>query len=749
MITTQQRKDQINTKRHGASPAMTTPKKPRSLIKMLVTLTGFFILAQVLLLLINASTVRVFDAAVSSSLTRQILHSHIFISGLLHLLASQLLIYTLFIGLIWYLAVSIGELFSLRSTTSYLFGITLLFVSSTFVLCANYYFVPHSFFSNLMRDTLLSNPLADAPMRYALAVTGWLLLTVACLAASNFCFSISKKRHRLRHATVLLIIAIIVMVNTGSSPPITAGSIATAEKPNIIIIGIDAVRPDFVGFNNKSVTTTPHIDAFLQSGINFSTAYTALPRTFPSWTSILTGSYPKHTGARGNNTDFNEIVLDATLPKILRQAGYETIYSTDDTRFNNTNTLFGFDQVVTPPMGLNDFLLGTANDLPLSNLLITTPMGRLLFPYNYANHGAAITYAPRNYLQLLDETLARRAQKPLFIAVHFTVTHWPFYWFNDKLSITCGEGCRYQAGISEADKQVASFMEALQKNKLLDHAVVVLLSDHGTSMGLQGDRVTAAEHYQGDKAQIKKLTVTKYSRAPQNSLDFKNDYGIDTSYGYGGDVLSVKQYHALLAFKGYGVDIGKAHTVSDRTLLMDIAPTLLDLLNLPKLAHSDGLSLKPYFSESTDAHHPQSERPLFWESSFTLEEIEKQGISVEKVLAKTVKLYRMDPQSGLIFIKKDAEQGMGKNKQEAIIQGDWLLAQFPESARTEVIYTEPSQEGALHTRIEPRYMVLVNLKTGDWTLELDNAFARTAPLKSLREQLYAFYGAEIVPLPAL
>jgi arylsulfatase A-like enzyme len=727
---------------------MTTPRKPRSLLKMLVILTGFFILAQALLLVINASTFRVFDIAVSSSLTRQILHSHIFIFGLLRFIASQLLIYTLFVGLIWYLAVSIGELFSLRATATYLFGIALLFISAIFVLSANYYFVPHSFFSNFLRDALLPNSLADTPIRYALAVTGWWLLTVACLAVCNFCFSISKQRNRLRHVTVFLIVAILVVVNTGSSLPITSASVATAEKPNIIIIGIDAVRPDFVGFNNKSITNTPHIDALLQSGINFSEAYTPLPRTFPSWTSILTGSYPKHTGARGNNTDLSEIVLETTLPKTLRQAGYETIYSTDDTRFNNTNQLFGFDQIVTPPMGLNDFLLGTANDLPLSNLLITTPMGRLLFPYNYANHGTAITYAPHNYLQLLDETLARREQKPLFIAVHFTVTHWPFYWFNDKLTISCAEVCRYQAGISEADKQVANFMETLKKHQLLDHAIVVLLSDHGTSMGLQGDRITSPEHYQDDKAQIKKLTVMKYSSAPANSLDFQHDYGIDTSYGYGGDVLSLKQYHAIVAFKGYGVDIGKAHTASDRILLLDIAPTLLDLLHLPKLAHADGVSLKPYFNDAADTHHPEGKRPFFWESSFTLEEIEKQGISVEKVLAKTVKLYRMDPQSGLVFIKKEAEKGMEKNKQEAIVQGDWLLAQFPESARTEMIHSGAPGAAALHTRINPAYMVLVNLRTGDWTLELNNAFASTAPLKSLREQLYAFYGAEIAPPPA-
>jgi arylsulfatase A-like enzyme len=725
---------------------MTVTKKRASLPKMLAILTGLFVLAQVLLLMINVSTTKFFDTAVSSSLTSQILHSSIFVTGLLRFLASQLLIYTLFVGLIWYLAISVGELFSLRYITTYMLGIALLFISFIAILSANYRFIPHSFFSNLIR-TQLANPLLDTPIRYAFFLSSWILVTTACLAISHLFFSLAKKQNCLRHVTVLIIATVILLANVNfnfhTTPIIPT---ATTEKPNIIMIGIDAVRPDFVGFYNKGVTNTPHIDAFLASSTHFANALTALPRTFPSWASILTGSYPKHSGARGNNTDLSEIVVDATLPKTLQQAGYETIYSTDDTRFNNTNSLFGFDHVITPPMGLNDFIIGTVNDFPLSNLIIPMPLGQLLFPYNYANHGTPITYSPNNFLQLLNQALQQREQKPLFIAVHFTVTHWPFYWFNDKLSDECREMCRYQAGISAADKQMANFFKLLQTNKLLDHAIVVLLSDHGTSMGLPGDRITFADHYQGNnRANIKKLPIAKYANAPAFTQDFYHDYGIDTSYGYGGDILSLKQYHTILAFKGYGVDLGKIHAVPDRVLLMDIAPTILDLLHLPALMHADGISLKPYLFSPNNTALTNNQRPLFFESSFTLEEIEKEGISVDKVLAKTVKLYRMDPKSGLVFIKKEAERGMNKNKQEGIIQGNWLLAQYPESTRWELLHD--NSKGINHqARIEPAYMVLVNLKTRDWTMELDSAFAKTAPLESLKEQLYGFYGKEITPI---
>jgi hypothetical protein len=170
---------------------MTVTKKRASLPKMLAILTGLFVLAQVLLLMINVSTTKFFDTAVSSSLTSQILHSSIFVTGLLRFLASQLLIYTLFVGLIWYLAISVGELFSLRYITTYMLGIALLFISFIAILSANYRFIPHSFFSNLIR-TQLANPLLDTPIRYAFFLSSWILVTTACLAISKIACATSR-----------------------------------------------------------------------------------------------------------------------------------------------------------------------------------------------------------------------------------------------------------------------------------------------------------------------------------------------------------------------------------------------------------------------------------------------------------------------------------------------------------------------------------------------------------------------------
>ncbi len=711
----------------------TSVKKSRNLFLTLIFLTLTWIVIQISLLAVAASSTTLIDTAISTSLTTQILGSKIFITGMLYFLASQLCLYAIYLGLLWYLAVGVGEFGGWSHQTTYRLGIVLFFTSLLFICAANNFLVPHSFFSSKLSGVLLIK---------ILFFTGGILVLACLLALVNLVRSLYRKQALLRHGTLLLLLTGGIFFVGHDQRQTKLVNIANANsQPNIIIIGIDALRPDFVGFYTHQ-STTPHIDEILQTGTNFATAYTALPRTFPSWTGILTGAYPKNNNARGNNTDFENLMITETMPKTFQAAGYETIYSTDDTRFNNTNEAFGFDRVITPPMGINDFLIGTLNDFPLSNLIIPTALGKLLFPYNYANHGPAITYAPNNYLNMLDVALQKRSNKPLFLAVHFTVTHWPFDWFNDRDYAACSEVCRYQGGIIQSDRQLKKFLQTLQASHLLDHTILVLLSDHGVTLGLHGDRTVAAANYLGDKINLKKLAVFKYAGSPEVSLDMRRDFGLDTSHGYGGDVLSLKQYHAVLAFKGYGVDLGKPHTVSEPVMLLDIAPTLLALAHLLPLPHADGISLTPYFYDQAT---PPA-RPLFLESSFTLEEIEKEGISINKVLAKTVDLYRMDKHSGLVFIKGNAERAMAANKQYAILLGNWLLAYYPVTEHQSLVFDKITQQMVFKKNIIPAFPVLVNLKTGAWTTELSTPFAQNSPARDLLAQLHDFYG-DAVNLP--
>src|SRR5207247_493307 len=127
---------------------------------------------------------------------------------------------------------------------------------------------------------------------------------------------------------------------------------------------------------------------------------------------------------------------------------------------------------------LPDFMLGTLNDLPLSNFIAPTIFGKLFFPYNYANHGSDFIYNPNNFLSEINNVLRKRpADKPIFLSVHFNLSGWPFIWYNDRMSYGADVLSRYKNSVVGDDKLLANFFVLLKHNQLLNHAVIFLLSD--------------------------------------------------------------------------------------------------------------------------------------------------------------------------------------------------------------------------------------------------------------------------------
>lgn len=494
-------------------------------------------------------------------------------------------------------------------------------------------------------------------------------------------------------------------------------SAATPAKPNIIIVGVDSLRPDVLAFFSGE-TKTPFMSRFLIKATVFNEAITPLARTYPSWVGILTGQYPLQTGARTNLSGAEKIDVSQTLPALLRQQGYETLYATDETRFSNIDKHFGFNTTVTPPVGLNDFLLGTFNDFPLSNLVVNTAIGKWLFPYSYGNRPAYVTYDPNSFLRLLQPAILRDHEKPLFLAVHFCLPHHPYLY--DRMAGDARTGQeRYLQSIERVDQQIRDFFKLLQQAQLLDHAVVVLLSDHGEALEFAGDRLTEREAY-----------LPRHQTAPAYYPPSEDEMAMDQSVGHGTDVLGLPQYHSLLAFRFYGLDHPQAiGTVPGVVSLLDIKPTVLALTRSPDTLFVYGnqpsnispISLAPLITGALK--HPPT-RMLFLESDYSPDAIRSVYPETRKLLLEGADLFQINADTTRVTVKEEMVDKIIKSKQYAVIYGNWMLALYPTAA---------------HNKIP----VLVNLKSGAWTTELSSSFARTSPAEAMRAALKRFYGAEV------
>src|SRR3954451_17043801 len=93
-----------------------------------------------------------------------------------------------------------------------------------------------------------------------------------------------------------------------------AGPIVAAERPNVLLICIDDLKP-MLGCYGDSTVKSPNIDALAERGILFRRAYCNQAVCSPSRNALLTGLRPSTLGIYDLETNFRAAAPNAvTLP---------------------------------------------------------------------------------------------------------------------------------------------------------------------------------------------------------------------------------------------------------------------------------------------------------------------------------------------------------------------------------------------------------------------------------------------------
>lgn len=96
-----------------------------------------------------------------------------------------------------------------------------------------------------------------------------------------------------------------------------------SEAPDVILITIDTLRADSLGFAGNGRVRTPYLDSLAARGTRFTNAHAHNVVTLPSHANILTGLYPYQHGLR-DNAGFVLEPQHRTLGAMMREAGYAT-----------------------------------------------------------------------------------------------------------------------------------------------------------------------------------------------------------------------------------------------------------------------------------------------------------------------------------------------------------------------------------------------------------------------------------------
>jgi len=293
------------------------------------------------------------------------------------------------------------------------------------------------------------------------------------------------------------------------------------ERPNIVIVTMDSLRPDYLGAYGNTIVKTPNLDRLAQEAAVFTGATTVQPTTLPTHLSLFSGVYPATHGGRDHIGSLLPDRFD-TLPMVLKAAGYRTagFYSYIGLRPEYSNLQRGFDVYEDMTQGLPPHManpvVGQTSRL-LKRLLDEVPLAKIAEDAAAATTGLEEQLWDRAELAT-DAALAwlRGGQaSPFFLWVHYFDPHYPYAapppydrlydsdytgpfdgdWATIRFLQEGGQpGPRdlqhiraaYAGEVTYVDLEVGRLLQQLRDTELWDRTLVVVLADHGQALGEGG-----------------------------------------------------------------------------------------------------------------------------------------------------------------------------------------------------------------------------------------------------------------------
>lgn len=130
-------------------------------------------------------------------------------------------------------------------------------------------------------------------------------------------------RRPLAVSLALLSLTVLGCRGEGGSAAQVGVSERPAEAVDVILVTLDTLRADSVGFAGNQDVSTPVLDRLAAAGRVYVNAHAHNVVTLPSHANILTGRYPFQHGVR-DNSGFTLPESVPTLATVLEQAGYAT-----------------------------------------------------------------------------------------------------------------------------------------------------------------------------------------------------------------------------------------------------------------------------------------------------------------------------------------------------------------------------------------------------------------------------------------
>jgi choline-sulfatase len=225
---------------------------------------------------------------------------------------------------------------------------------------------------------------------------------------------------------------------------------AAASKPNLVLITLDSTRADRMGFLGAKGGLTPNLDRLAEESIVFEHAYAQAPDTVVSHATILSGAYPQSTSMSAIGGTLPPALL--YLPELLKSQGYRTAAFVGSIDLDPQNgPAQGFER------GFQTYDAGFRPAIP----------GDTRPPLTERRGDQVVARA----VAWLDHNAQGQGQ--FFLWVHIGDAQAP--------------ATSYNSAITAADSDVGKLISALRQRKIYGNTAVIVVADHGESLGAHGE----------------------------------------------------------------------------------------------------------------------------------------------------------------------------------------------------------------------------------------------------------------------
>lgn len=336
-----------------------------------------------------------------------------------------------------------------------------------------------------------------------------IIYAVFFLAILYFCFKFSSLllTLKIRHASSKLVVIAAILIGTifvipSSKPTLDLGTVSTSSNklPNVIIIGSDGVLADHMSVYGYERETTPNLEQFAKDALFVENDFPNSGNTSGAIISMFTSKYPTETRVLYPPDMLTGEDAVQHLPGILKKLGYYNVelgapYYADS---YSLGVLNGFDEVNGEVAARQTYLrlvgLGfSTNDAYFLSSNIDRIQERLLHiffietmvnPYDLIKKDA--TLIPDN--EKIDKILSlinSSQDQPVFIHAHLMGTHGSR--FNPAIRVfskgeTQNKGWMtdfYDDSIYNFDSMFGRMIEGLKSSGQLENTLIVVYSDHG------------------------------------------------------------------------------------------------------------------------------------------------------------------------------------------------------------------------------------------------------------------------------